>query len=106
MDWLLTLQNAGLPATEAHVNADGKVDATFSRGLTASEWTLFLQLTDPTRHDNETDKATLKAEFSATVLQLQNIETATTPTNAQIIAAVKFLAKTLRLILKLLARML
>lgn len=34
------------------------------------------------------------------------IENATSPTNAQIIAAVKFLAKTLRLILKLLARML
>lgn len=64
-----------------------------------------MQLTDRTRHDNEVDKASLKSEYQATVTQLQNIETATSLTNAQIVAAVKFLAKTQRLILKLLARM-
>jgi hypothetical protein len=105
MDWLLTLQNAGLPAISAYVNPEGKVEATFSRGLTPTEWLLFLQLTDTPRYDSEIDKASLKAEYQATITQLQNIEAATNPTNAQVIAAVKFLAKTLRLLLKLLARM-
>jgi len=47
MDWILTLQNAGLPATIAAVNEYGKVDAAFSRELTPAEWLLFLSLTDP-----------------------------------------------------------
>ena len=45
MDWLTTLQQAGLPATSAGVNQYGKVDATFERGLTPDEWVLFLRLT-------------------------------------------------------------
>ena len=51
------------------------------------------------------DKSQLKAEFQETITQLLSIENAVSPTNAQVIAAVKFLAKTLRLLLKLLARM-
>jgi hypothetical protein len=105
MDWLLVLQQAGLPATSVEVNESGKVDAVFSRGLTPAEWLLFLQLTDTPRHDSEIDKANLKAEYPAIITQLLNIEDAVSPTNAQVIAAVRFLAKTLRLLLKLLARM-
>lgn len=50
------------------------------------------------------DKTTLKGEYIATIAQLEAIEAATSPTNAQVIAAIKFLAKTLRLLLKLIAR--
>jgi hypothetical protein len=50
------------------------------------------------------DVQQIRDEYTATINQLQNIENATNPTNAQVIAAVKFLAKTLRLLLKLLAR--
>ena len=104
MDWLLTLQNAGLPVTDAFVNSDGKVEATFSRGLTSAEWATFLQITDPDRYDSESSRDALKAEYQATISTLLQIENATSPTNAQVVVAVKFLAKTLRLLLKFLAR--
>jgi hypothetical protein len=51
------------------------------------------------------DKTQIKSEFQATIQTLTDIENAVSPTNAQVIAAVRFLAKTLRLLLKLLARM-
>jgi hypothetical protein len=50
------------------------------------------------------DKSRLKTEYQNTLVQLQQIDDATNPTNAQVIAAVKFLANTLRLVLKLFAR--
>jgi hypothetical protein len=50
------------------------------------------------------DISQLKSEYQTTITQLQSIESAVNPTNAQVIAAVKFLAKTLRLLLKLLTR--
>lgn len=46
----------------------------------------------------------IKNEYAATIQTLTDIENAVSPTNAQVIAAVKFLAKTVRLMLKLLAR--
>lgn len=52
------------------------------------------------------DKGQLKAEYVATLDSLQQIEDAISPTNAQVIAAVKFLAKTLRLVIKLFVRQL
>lgn len=39
--------------------------------------------------------------YQNTIDQLQQIENATNPTNAQVIAAVKFLAKTLRILIRL-----
>lgn len=55
--------------------------------------------------DHQQTRQQLRTEYLNTISQLQNIEAATSPTNAQVIAAVKFLARTLRLLLKLLARM-
>jgi hypothetical protein len=46
MDWKQVLLNAGLPCESAGVNQFGKVDASFTRPLTPTEWLLFLQLTD------------------------------------------------------------
>jgi hypothetical protein len=46
----------------------------------------------------------IKGTYLATITTLEQIEAAASPTNAQVIAAVKFMAKTLRLLLKLLAR--
>jgi hypothetical protein len=56
--------------------------------------------------DQKATRAQIKAEYQATITQLLAIEAATNPTNAQVIAAVKFLAKTIRLLLKILARIL
>jgi hypothetical protein len=56
-------------------------------------------------NDQNTTRLQIRTEYQTTITQLQSIEAATNPTNAQVIAAVKFLAKTLRLLLKLLARM-
>lgn len=52
----------------------------------------------------EIEVSQLKEEYQQTIDTLQQIEDAQSPTNAQVIAAVKFLAKTMRLLLKLLAR--
>jgi uncharacterized protein (DUF2252 family) len=46
----------------------------------------------------------LKAEYISAIATLTQIENAVSPTNAQVTAAVKYLAKTLRLLLKLLVR--
>lgn len=46
----------------------------------------------------------IKAEYLNTINTLQQIEDATSPTNAQVVAAVKFLARTVRLILKIFVR--
>jgi hypothetical protein len=53
---------------------------------------------------SDPDRSQLKTEYQNTIDTLVNIENAVNPTNAQVIAGVKFLAKTLRLLLKLLAR--
>lgn len=55
---------------------------------------------------SNTNLQQFKTEYQSTIDQLQQIENTTSPTNAQVIAAVKFLAKTIRLMLKLLARLL
>lgn len=46
----------------------------------------------------------IKAEYTATLATLQQIQDTQSPTNAQVIAAVKFLAKTDQQILKFLRR--
>ena len=46
----------------------------------------------------------LKNEYLATIASLQQIEDAVAPTNAQVIAGVKFIAKTLKLLLRLIAK--
>jgi hypothetical protein len=83
--------------TESSLPEDQLI-ALFNQAETAEEVTYFA--------DDEADRQQLKAEYQATITQLQSIENATSPTNAQVIAAVKFLAKTIRLLLKLLARLL
>lgn len=54
--------------------------------------------------DEANAREQIKAEYQATINTLQQIEDTQAPTNAQVIAAVKFIAKTLRLLLRLLAR--
>jgi hypothetical protein len=46
----------------------------------------------------------LKDEYQATLATLQQITDTASPTNAQVVAAVKFLAKTFILLLKLISR--
>jgi hypothetical protein len=94
---LQQLLDAGLPATATDGN-DSEAVTQFERELTQTEWLTYLRISDP-------DKGKLKKEYLATLTQLQNIEDAASPNNAQVITAVKFMAKTLGLILKLLARM-
>ena len=51
------------------------------------------------------DQQQLKNEYLSTIATLQQIEDTVSPTNAQVISAVKFIAKTLRLLLKLIVRL-
>ena len=110
MTLLSNLTTAGLPVSQAQEDGNS---ITWSTPPTDEQMQLcrdiVLQYVDPTAQADivagRTDKAQIKAEYLATLATLSNIETAASPTNAQVIAAVKFLAKTLRLLLKLLARM-
>lgn len=54
--------------------------------------------------NGKTDRQQLKDEYLSTISTLTQIENASSPTNAQVITGVKFIAKALRLLLKLLAR--
>lgn len=51
------------------------------------------------------DKAQLRSEYQQTIQTLTDIEIAASPTNAQVVAAIRFLSKTIKLILKLLYRL-
>lgn len=110
MTFLLTVQNAGLPIISVN-EIDGS-DPVFSRALTDAEAQLYgelkLQYYDPTKYnellDDRANKQQIRDEYQATITQLQTIETTTSPTNAQVVAAVKFLAKTLRILLKFIVR--
>jgi len=62
---------------------------------------------NPTEYQSYSDNRTLidrvKTEYDDTIIQLQVIIDATSPSNAQVVAAVKYLAKTVLLILKVIA---
>ena len=77
--------------------SDTQLEELFNQAETAEEQAYFA--------DYSIDRQQLKAEYQSTIDQLQNIESAQSPTNAQVVAAVKYLAKTIRLMLKLLARL-
>jgi len=109
MTLLSNLTTAGLPVSQAQEDGNS---ITWSTPPTDEQMQLcrdiVLQYVDPTARADivagRTDRAQIKAELQATITQLKAIENAVSPTNAQVIAAMKFIAKTLRLILKLLAR--
>src|SRR5690349_17560429 len=54
----------------------------------------------------DVDKSTLKTEYTTAVARLQQIETAASPTNPQVIQAIRDMARYQRLMLKILARLL
>lgn len=58
----------------------------------------------PVTLNADSDRAQVRDEYQNAITTLMQIENAASPTNAQVVAAVKFLAKTLRLLLKFLAR--
>ena len=94
------LQALGLPAVrvwDEDMLGIIQTQAEFERPLTEAELVTFMGVTEP-------DKANIKREYLSTIATLEQIETTVNPTNAQIIAAVKFLATTLKLLLKLVAR--
>lgn len=101
------LVNAGIPVISANENGEISTEI-----LTADQEKTFkdilLEHFNPSKYAEilleRSDKAQLKAEYLNTIATLQQIEDAVNPTNGQVISAVKFLAKTLRLLLKLIAR--
>jgi len=102
------LITAGLPIISA--TEEGEIE---SLQMTAEQQLLFSDILmehfQPIQYADiltiRADRQQLKEEYQSTIATLQTIESTTSPTNAQVIAAVKFLAKTLRLLLKLLARL-
>lgn len=104
------LTAANLPISSASEN--GEISGLPGVVMTQEQKQLFndiiLEHFHPTEYADllvsRTDISQLKNEYQSTITQLQTIESATNPTNAQVVAAVKFTAKTLRLLLRLLAR--
>ncbi len=109
MTFLQNLQAAGLPVIDANENGSVSMGAmTEEQRQKFNDVVLeyFKPLDYAALLAERADRQQLKDEYQNTITQLQSIENAVSPTNAQVIAAVKFLAKTLRLLLKLLARLL
>lgn len=109
MTLFTNLTNAGLPiysATEDGNEIGWLESPTDEQMQTCRD--IVLQYVDLVAYteiiQNRVDKQQLKDEYLATITQLQNIENAVNPTSVQVIAAVKFLAKTLRLLLKLIVK--
>lgn len=75
---------------------DAQVQATVSATLTPAEQTYL--------NDFISDKASLRAEYQSTLDSLQQIQDTVSPTNAQVVAGVKFIAKTIKLMLRILAK--
>jgi hypothetical protein len=104
MSLFTDLQAAGLPVISA---SDGQ-SATFSRSLSEAETEIYLDLLDPTRPTKRTEFQTavlqFKDEYQAAKTRLSQIENAANPTNAQVIQAIRDIAKYERLLAKLLAR--
>lgn len=106
MTFLLTVQNAGLPIISVN-EIDGS-DPVFSRALTDAEAQLYgelkLQYYDPTKYnellDDRANKQQIRDEYQSAITQLQTIEATANPTSAHI----RFLAKTLRILLKFIVR--
>jgi hypothetical protein len=101
------LVSAGIPIDG--VSSNGRIDfqitATEAQRARAQAILLAHDPVDYDAIDFQSYKQQIKAEYVATLATLADIENAISPTNAQVIAAVKFMAKTLRLILKLQAKM-
>lgn len=70
---------------------------------------IILEHQDPSGYADYTEGKTIRQQFKdeyiATITQLEAIENAVNPTNAQVTAAVKYLAKILRLTLKLIIKL-
>lgn len=97
---LQKLIDLGLPASrvwEENILGEMQTQAEFERPLTEAELIIFLSVTD-------SDKAEIKKDYLNALETLDQIATATTFTNAQVIAAIKFIAKTLKLLIKLIVR--
>jgi len=92
-EFIAALQAAGLPEVFAGTWIPGvQTQATFVRSLSEDEWETYLDVVYPERITQRAeaagDKVQLKEEYQATIAELDQIINATTPTNAQVIAAV------------------
>lgn len=95
---------AGLPVLQAD-----EVRVMFTRELTAAEDEIYLDILDPNRptRRSEAQAAILqfKDEYEVAKARLLQIENATNPTNAQVIQAIRDMAKYERLLAKLIAKL-
>jgi len=105
MSLFTDLQAAGLP-----VELLPDSSFTFTRSLSDNESEIYYDLLDPTRPIRRAEQQAalvqFKDEYEAAKARLLQIENATNPTNAQVIAAIRDMAKYERLMAKLLAKLL
>jgi hypothetical protein len=59
---------------------------------------------NPVAFETDTIRQQVRDEYVSTIATLESYEGYTSPSNAQVVGAVKFIAKTLKLLLKLLKR--
>lgn len=97
---LQDLLNAGLPAT----STDGDKQTQFSRELSSSEWLTYLSIADANEYQFQSTLTQLRNEYLDTISQLETIQNTANPTNAQVVAAVKYLAGRMELLLKFLKK--
>jgi len=95
------LLNAGLPV----IDAEEGTTPHFSRILTLDEEDIRDSIMNKPVYEEKITRKQLRDEYLETIATLQQIENATSPTNAQVIQAIKDIAHHQELILKLLRRM-
>lgn len=111
MTLLANLQAAGLPISDAAEDGNSITWAASPTDLQLQSCRdIVLQYVDPTTYNNQQQDKTLRqqlqTDYQNTITQLEAIQNTASPTNAQVIAAVKYLAKTLELLIKILVRIL
>lgn len=104
---MFTLQNlldAGLPAVSTDGN-DADAVTQFSRTLTLAEWLTYLSIADPERGNFLSNQQEIRNDAETAIASLQTFIDNGSPTNAQVIAAVKLLARVSIRMIRILLRL-
>lgn len=101
---LQDLTNAGLPATSTDGN-NAEAHTEFSRELTPDEWRDYLLIADPERGNFLVHQQQIRDDAETAITSLQTFIDNATPSNAQVIAAVKLIARICIRVIRVLLRL-
>ena len=101
---LQDLLNAGLPAVSTDGN-DTQANTQFSRPLTPAEWLTYLSIADPERGNYLSNQQEIRNDAETAISSLNTFIDNATPTNAQVIAVAKLIARICIRVIRVLLRL-